>query len=180
MMSPDKLQEILAEHGKWLRCEGGTRADLRGADLTRADLRGAVLTGAVLTDAVLTDAVLTDAVLTGADLRGADLTRADLTGADLRGADLTRADLTDAVLTDGKYLARASVQFSGHGECGRELMAIKTSAKENPVTLWCGCFMGTPEELVRYIAEGGERHRKSRTLAIETVLMLLNYEEGTK
>jgi uncharacterized protein YjbI with pentapeptide repeats len=144
-MSPEKLQEIIAGHGKWLRGEeGGTRAVLTGAVLTGAVLRDAVLTGAVLRDAVLRDAVLTGADLTGADLRG------------------------------GKFIARASVQFSAHGEYGRELTAIRTDAKENPVTLWCGCFMGTPEELRKYIAEGADRYAASRALAMETVLKLLD------
>ena len=113
MMSPEKLQEILADHSRWLYGNGGKRADLRDADL--------------------------------------------------RGA----------VLRDGKFLARAAVQFTAHGECGRELSAIKTDSKESPVTLWCGCFVGSPGELREYIAVSGEKHKRTRTLAMETVLMLL-------
>ena len=45
----EKLKEILASHGKWLRCEnGGERAGLSGADLSGADLGGAYLSGADL------------------------------------------------------------------------------------------------------------------------------------
>ena len=33
------LSTVLAEHRKWLRGEGGQRANLRGADLSDADLR---------------------------------------------------------------------------------------------------------------------------------------------
>ena len=62
-MEKEKLDEILENHVKWLRCNDGKRADLSGADLRRADLRRA-------------------------DLRRADLRRADLSGANLRGADL--------------------------------------------------------------------------------------------
>lgn len=47
------LQEIIAEHGKWLRGEGGTRADLRDADLRDVNLRRANLQGAILRDADL-------------------------------------------------------------------------------------------------------------------------------
>ena len=68
-MTQDQIAEILADHGRWLRGEGGKRADL-----SRADLSGAVLTGAVLTDAVLTDAVLRGETVKGL-LRRA--TRAD-------------------------------------------------------------------------------------------------------
>nr|DAD89435.1 MAG TPA: pentapeptide repeat protein [Myoviridae sp. ctxpQ22] len=75
-ISDEKLQEIIASHGKWLRNrEGGQRADLREADLGGADLRDAYLSGADLS---------------GAYLGGADLSGADLSGADLRGADLDK------------------------------------------------------------------------------------------
>jgi hypothetical protein len=62
-MDAGKLQEILDNHKKWLKGEGGTRANLREANLTRANLTGANLTGANLTEAVLTGANLTEAVL---------------------------------------------------------------------------------------------------------------------
>jgi len=52
-MTPDNLQSILYAHAKWLRGDGGERADLyraylRGANLGGADLRGADLRGADL------------------------------------------------------------------------------------------------------------------------------------
>ena len=63
-ITQEKLKEIIASHGKWLRCEnGGERANLCGADLCNADLRGANLCGA--------------------NLRDADLCNGDLCGADL-------------------------------------------------------------------------------------------------
>ena len=93
-MTHEEIAAILADHGCWLRGEGGKRADLSGADLTRA-----VLTDADLSGARLTRADLTRAVLTGADLSGARLTDARLSGACLTDADLTRADLTDARLS---------------------------------------------------------------------------------
>ena len=68
-ITQEKLKEIIASHGKWLRREnGGERADLSGADLSGADLNGANLCEA--------------------DLSGADLSGADLGGANLSGADL--------------------------------------------------------------------------------------------
>ena len=85
----EKLNEIIASHGKWLRGEeGGKRADLRGADLS----------GAYLSNADLSNADLRGADLRGADLRGADLSGAYLSNADLRGADLSNADLSNADL----------------------------------------------------------------------------------
>lgn len=43
-ITPEKLNEIIASHGKWLRDEeDGERADLRGAYLRGAYLRGADL-----------------------------------------------------------------------------------------------------------------------------------------
>lgn len=73
-ITQEKLKEILASHGKWLRCEnGGERADLSNADLSGANLSGADLSGADLS---------------GAYLNGADLSGADLGGAYLSGADL--------------------------------------------------------------------------------------------
>ena len=78
-ITQEKLKEIIASHGKWLRDEeGGERADLRGADLEDADLRGANLRGADLRGANLEDAYLI-----GADLRGANLEDAYLRGANL-------------------------------------------------------------------------------------------------
>jgi len=105
-MTHEEIAAILADHGCWLRGEGGKRADLSGADLTRADLTDARLSGADLTRADLTRADLTDARLSGARL-----TRADLTD-----ARLTRADLTDAVLhgTTIKRLLRRATRADGY------------------------------------------------------------------
>lgn len=83
-ITQEKLNEIIASHGKWLRCEnGGERADLSYADLSYADL----------SDANLSDANLCDANLSNADLRYADLRYADLSDANLRDANLSNADL---------------------------------------------------------------------------------------
>ncbi|EKY4039675.1 pentapeptide repeat-containing protein, partial [Listeria innocua] len=78
-MKKEELDIILENHGKWLRNEGGERADLTGADLRHTNL--------------------TNAVLSGADLRHANLTNADLSNANLTNADLSNANLTNAVLT---------------------------------------------------------------------------------
>ena len=67
-MDKKELQEILDKHAKWLRDDGGERADLSGVNLRGANLRVADLSGAYL--------------------RGAYLWGANLWGADLRGAYL--------------------------------------------------------------------------------------------
>jgi uncharacterized protein YjbI with pentapeptide repeats len=159
------LPDILGKHKKWLRCEdGGSRANLSGAVLSGADLSGANLSGAVLSGADLSGADLSRAVLSGADLRSADLS-----GADLRSADLSGADLSEC---KGLF-AYAQVSFTGHGERGRMLTAIRRKDGDAP-ELSCGCFYGNTKALREYIANGNELYRKTRTVALDTVLMLLD------
>ena len=62
-MDQAKLKAILESHGKWLRDEGGEKANLSGADLR----------GANMCKANLFKANLYEADLRGAELRGADL-----------------------------------------------------------------------------------------------------------
>lgn len=58
-MTPNKINEILDKHQKWLnKEEGGERADLRGEGLQNANLRGADLTGATLVETDLKGANL--------------------------------------------------------------------------------------------------------------------------
>ncbi|EIL5477062.1 pentapeptide repeat-containing protein [Listeria monocytogenes] len=52
-MNQEELDIILENHGKWLRNEGGEKADLTNANLTNANLTNADLTGADLTNADL-------------------------------------------------------------------------------------------------------------------------------
>lgn len=57
-ISLEKLQETIANHGKWLRDEeGGQRAYLQGAYLRGAYLQGADLRGANLRGAYLPDGI---------------------------------------------------------------------------------------------------------------------------
>ena len=64
----DEIKAVIAEHGKWRRDEGGSRANLRHADLSFANL-------------------------SYTDLSYANLSRADLSGAHLSRANLSRAKL---------------------------------------------------------------------------------------
>ncbi len=162
-------------------------ANLRGAYLGDANLRGACLRGACLGDANLRGACLGDAYLGDAYLGDANLGGANLRGACLRGACLRGAYLGDACLggaylgdanlgDDGKILSTASVQFTGHGVCGRNLLAVQA---EKTTRIFCGCFNGTPDELRAWIDCNEAIYRKTRTLALDTALMLLSVENDT-
>jgi len=89
-ISAKDLKAVLEAHGKWLRGEAGTRANLSGADLSGAYLSGAYLSRA--------------------DLSGANLSRADLSGAYLSRANLSRADLWGAYLSLAKGVAPERIQ----------------------------------------------------------------------
>jgi hypothetical protein len=125
-ITKEELDVILTEHKKYLRGEGGSRANLcraslSGADLSYADLSGASLSGADLSYADLRDANLRDADLIGADLRGADLRDVNLRDANLRGTDLRGADLRDADLR-GADLCR--VNLGDADLCGANLSGV--------------------------------------------------------
>ena len=107
----------------------------------------------------LRDAVI-EAVASGADLISANLNGADLSGANLNGANLNGA----------KIVSVAQISFTGHGECGRKLIAIQT---ETAIYICCGCFAGSPDELRAWIIGDEKRLAKTRTLALDTALILL-------
>lgn len=44
----EQIDKIIADHARWLRCDGGARANLAGANLARSNLAGANLAGANL------------------------------------------------------------------------------------------------------------------------------------
>ena len=89
-ITQERLDEIIASHGKWLRDEeGGERANLSNAYLSNANLRNANLCGANFNRAYLS----------GADFSGADLERADFSGAYLSGANLSGANLSNVNLS---------------------------------------------------------------------------------
>ena len=143
-MTQEELNEVIRLHGLWLKSDAAGKR--------------ATLTGAILDGANLTRATLTGATLTGATLTGANLTRATLDGATLDGLKISRCDWTD------------------HGEYGRTLSAVylphrpatdTTPEQVAGVTYRCGCFVGTEDELREFIADGEERYRKSRTIAVD-------------
>ena len=168
----DELAAMLESHAKWLRSDGGSRADLSRADLSGAYLSRADLIGANLIGANLTGANLIGAYLSGADLTGAYLTGANLTGANLIGAYLGGAYLGGAYLS-GAVHRWAQVAFMGHGECGRMLTAV-IYAEGGDTVYQCACFSGSMDELKAYIANGPEAYKPSRNMAMEVVTQLLN------
>lgn len=117
-MEQEKLNEIIASHGRWLQDEGGKRADLH-----EADLKGAILCHADLRYADLCHADLRYANLRHANLRYANLRHADLEVADLNGANLDRAKLEGAILCHaylrGAILPMGVYQIVGAGSCNR-------------------------------------------------------------
>jgi uncharacterized protein YjbI with pentapeptide repeats len=131
---------------------------------------GANLSYANLNGANLSDSNLIRADLYGADLYGANLYGANLISADLNGADLNGADLNGADLNGSKIVSVAQISFTGHGQCGRTLIAIQT---ETAIYICCGCFAGSPDELRAWIIGDEKRLAKTRTLALDTALILL-------
>ena len=93
----DELKQILDDHAKWLRGEGGARANLDGA---------------YLEDANLEDAYLARANLAGANLAGANLARANLVGANLARANLEGANLEGAKWGEGIIATSAPISIT--------------------------------------------------------------------
>jgi len=120
-ISPEKLQEIIESHGRWLLDQStGERADLSAANLSYANLRSANLSSANLRYANLSYANLSAANLRYADLSYANLSYANLSAANLRYADLSAANLSAANLSYAN-LRYADLDFS-------------------QLPLWCGSF----------------------------------------
>ncbi|HAC3973086.1 TPA_asm: pentapeptide repeat-containing protein [Listeria monocytogenes] len=170
-MNQEELDIILENHGKWLRNEGGDRADLSNADLKNTNLRFANLRLAYLSNANLRGANLRGANLRGANLRFADLRGADLSNvnlsyanlsiADLNNANLSNADLSNVNLSNANFrgvdLSDANLNWVNwqHVE-GLTVICVQvdTSRRNNQIAyikeldIWTtGCFQGTLDEL---------------------------------
>ncbi|MDD91420.1 pentapeptide repeat-containing protein [Listeria monocytogenes] len=191
-MKQEELDIILENHGKWLRNEGGEKADLSNADLKNtnlrfANLRLADLRGADLSYANLRGANLRFADLRGADLRFADLSNANLSIADLSYANLSIADLRFADLSNAN-LSIADLSYANlswvnwqHVE-GLTVICVQvdTTRKNNQITyikeldIWItGCFQGTLDELkasVEQTHKDNEKLRKRYYRVIDFIL----------
>ena len=118
-MEKERLDEIIANHGRWLQGEGGKRAGLSGANLYRADL---------------CEADLCEADLHGANLYKANLERANLCGANLHKANLDGANLEGANL-EGTTMPIGIYQIVGPGSCNR---CTTYDTVNNQII--CGCW----------------------------------------
>ena len=72
---------------------------------------------------------------------------------------------------DAPLVASASVRSNGHGECGRTLYAIQTTATTH---YRCGRFWGSRADLESYIAAEEDRYAKSRRAALRCVDVMLS------
>ncbi|HHT5957924.1 pentapeptide repeat-containing protein [Listeria monocytogenes] len=166
-MNQEELDIILENHGKWLRNEGGDRADLSNADLKNTNLRFANLRLAYLRGADLSNANLRGANLSNANLRGADLRFADLRGADLSNVNLSYANLNWVNWQHVEDLTVICVQ-------------VDTTRKNNQIAyikeldIWTtGCFQGTLDELkasVEQTHKDNEKLRKRYYRVIDFIL----------
>ncbi|EEO3727440.1 pentapeptide repeat-containing protein [Listeria monocytogenes] len=191
-MKQEELDIILENHEKWLRDEGGERADLRCADLSNAnlrhadlreaDLRHADLSNADLSNADLREADLREVNLSYANLRHADLSNADLSNADLREADLREVNLSYADLREVN-LSYADLNWVNWQDVrGLTVVAVQvdTTRKNNQITyikeldIWTtGCFQGTLDELkvsIEIAHRDNEKLRKRYYRVIDFIL----------
>ncbi|EHC3035437.1 TPA: pentapeptide repeat-containing protein [Listeria monocytogenes] len=176
-MKQEELDIILENHEKWLRDEGGERADLRCADLSNANLRHADLSNADLSNADLSNADLSNADLSNADLREADLREVNLSYANLRHADLSNADLREVNLS---YADLNWVNWQDVRGLTVVAVQVDTTRKNNQITyikeldIWTtGCFQGTLDELkvsIEIAHRDNEKLRKRYYRVIDFIL----------
>ncbi len=191
-MKQEELDIILENHGKWLRNEGGDRADLSNADLKNTNLRFANLRLAYLSNANLRGANLRGANLRFADISNANLSNANLSNANLSIADLSNANLSITDLSNanlynanlrGTDLSDANLNWVNwqHVE-GLTVICVQvdTTRKNNQITyikeldIWItGCFQGTLDELkasVEQTHKDNEKLRKRYYRVIDFIL----------
>ncbi|HFU6409014.1 TPA: pentapeptide repeat-containing protein [Listeria monocytogenes] len=157
-MNQEELDIILENHGKWLRNEGGDRADLSNADLKNTNLRFANLRLAYLRGADLRFA----------DLRGADLSNVNLSYANFRGVDLSDANLNWVNWQHVEGLTVICVQ-------------VDTTRKNNQIAyikeldIWTtGCFQGTLDELKASVEQTHKDNEKLRKRYYRVIDFILN------
>lgn len=170
-MNQEELDIILENHGKWLRNEGGDRADLSNADLKNTNLRFANLRLAYLRGADLSNANLRGADLRFADLRGADLSNVNLSNANFRGVDLSDANLNWVNWQHVEGLTVICVQ-------------VDTTRKNNQIAyikeldIWItGCFQGTLDELKASVEQTHKHNEKLKKRYYRVIDFILNEVE---
>ncbi|MBC1377866.1 pentapeptide repeat-containing protein [Listeria innocua] len=153
-MKQEELDIILENHGKWLRSEGGERADLSNANLSNANLSNANLSDTNLSDTNLSYANLSYANLSYANLSNANLSNADLSNANLSYANLSDADLNWVNWQQVKGLTVICIQ-------------VDTTRKNNQIAyikelhVWTtGCFQGKLYKLKASIEKTHKHNEK--------------------
>ncbi|EAG7733343.1 pentapeptide repeat-containing protein [Listeria monocytogenes] len=162
-MNQEELDIILENHGKWLRNEGGEKADLSNADLKNTNLRFANLRLAYLRGANLRFADLSYA-----NLSNADLSNVNLSNANFRGVDLSDANLNWVNWQHVEGLTVICVQ-------------VDTTRKNNQIAyikeldIWItGCFQGTLDELKASVEQTHKDNEKLRKRYYRVIDFILN------
>ncbi|EAE2992364.1 pentapeptide repeat-containing protein [Listeria monocytogenes] len=172
-MNQEELDIILENHGKWLRNEGGDRADLSNADLKNTNLRFANLRLAYLRGADLSNANLRGANLRFADLNNANLSNADLSNVNLSNANFRGVDLSDANLNwvNWQHVEGLTVIC----------VQVDTTRKNNQIAyikeldIWTtGCFQGTLDELKASVEQTHKDNEKLRKRYYRVIDFILN------
>ena len=148
-MDADKLKQIVASHGSWIRGEPtGSRADLSGADLSRANLYRADLVRA--------------------NLSGADLVRANLSGADLSGAYLSGWKIAKDQISNPIISA-----FFDHG------WPLQLLLHDKGIGIICGCRrFETRAEAEKYWLSHPKGQRRTVVLPALNALFLVAKAQG--
>ena len=113
-MTKEEISVVLAEHLKWLRGEGGKRANLSGADLSGANLYSA-------------------------DLSGANLSRANLPGAKINNGKTAFGILRRATRSDGYEFFLWHCEDGFYIKAGCRFFTLKEGRKH-----WKDTRAGTP------------------------------------
>ncbi|HAC5271550.1 TPA_asm: pentapeptide repeat-containing protein [Listeria monocytogenes] len=175
-MKQEELDIILENHGKWLRNEGGDRADLSNADLKNTNLRFANLRLAYLRGADLSNANFRGANLRFADLSYANLSNADLSNVNLNNANFRGVDLSDANLNwvNWQHVEGLTVIC----------VQVDTTRKNNQIAyikeldIWItGCFQGTLDELKASVEQTHKHNEKLKKRYYRVIDFILNEVE---
>jgi uncharacterized protein YjbI with pentapeptide repeats len=135
-------------------------AELINVNMNRACLGQTTFFGFKITDSYLYAATLSNIMFNNGEIVN---------------TNIEEIRIDEGAITRVKGVNYASVSFPWHGERGRTLLELEDG---NATRYHCGCFSGTEAELWEYIGNDEARLVRSRSLALETVKMLLR--EGRK
>lgn len=148
------------------------RRNFNDLDLSRLDLSNLLLRGVDLSNSLLRYTNLASTSLEGSNLTNTNLFGANLTESYLEATTLGgNINFNSTLLNSTEGINYATCSFDMHGECGRQLTAVKIGTT---IKLFCGCFSGTPESLQEYINSGNRMLYESRMLAFNFVMTAIN------